>query len=405
MQAAEGEQALQFGREEAATEAAGAAAAHDEEQEHDEEGSEEEEDSSSDSEADRREFGIYQALPVEDGEPDWEAECLDVQEYLRRVRWAGAAAEGGGGRAESANFAPASALCSCMPAATLRAMLSTRCRYEAERLPDVVMAPAPQQTAADAPNPQLDQPTSFDRFLAADPGVAPCDPSLKPSAAWTLDFLRQFSQLRRRLQRCAGQWVLVGSSQLNLVALISAGVRCSWPDAILRAGLSTSCPATLAPIPSPYPLLRCREFELTCGQPAAGVDLGGGLRLSPTAATGSGSALDAAAQEELAALSLDPPSALTPELQQLQGQDQVWGGKGASRARVCSGFPGTPPPIASASDAVLCYRAQLPFASPQPLPSRSCKCGGSCMRPSGRWCERSNWTQRPPPCCTRCPPA
>lgn len=99
------------------------------------------------------------------------------------------------------------------------------CRYEAEHLPDVVTAPAPQQMAADAPNPQRDQPTSFDRFLAADPGVAPCDPSLKPSAAWTLEFLRQFSQLRRRLQRCAGKWVLVGSSQLNLVAWISARVR------------------------------------------------------------------------------------------------------------------------------------------------------------------------------------
>ncbi|KAI7839292.1 hypothetical protein COHA_006990 [Chlorella ohadii] len=160
MQAAEGEQAEPAWREEAATEAAGAVAACDDEQEcEDEEGSDEE-DSSSDAEADRREFGIYQALPVEPGEPDWDAECLDVQEYLRRVR------------------------------------------YEAEHLPDVVTAAPPsQQTAADAPNPQRDQPTSFDRFLAADPGVAACDPSLKPSAAWTLDFLRQFSQLRRRLQR------------------------------------------------------------------------------------------------------------------------------------------------------------------------------------------------------------
>ncbi|PRW56469.1 Gem-associated 2 [Chlorella sorokiniana] len=224
MQAAESEQAKPAEREAATTEAAGAAAAFDEDQEYDDEEGSEEEDSSSDSDADRREFGIYQALPVEEGEPDWEAECLDVQEYLRRVR------------------------------------------YEAEHLPDVVTAAPPsQQTAADAPNPQRDRPTSFDRFLAADPGVAPCDPSLKPSAAWTLDFLRQFSQLRRRLQR---------------------------------------------------------EFELTCGQPAAGADLGGGLRISPEAAAGSG-ALEAAAQEELAALSLDPPSALTPELQQLQGQDQL----------------------------------------------------------------------------------
>lgn len=123
---------------------------------------------------------------------------------------------------------------------------------------------------------------------------------------------------------------------------------------ILRARPLTSCPATLAPVPSRHPVLCRREFELTCGQPAAGVDLGGGLRLSPTAAAGSGSALDAAAQEELAALSLDPPSALTPELQQLQGQDQVRGGT-SGKARLWSGLtlrPASPP--CSAFHAALC---------------------------------------------------
>lgn len=48
---------------------------------------EDEERSSSDSEADRREFGLYQCLPVEPGEPDWETEEPEtVEEYLRRVR-------------------------------------------------------------------------------------------------------------------------------------------------------------------------------------------------------------------------------------------------------------------------------------------------------------------------------
>ncbi len=42
---------------------------------------------SSDSEADRREFGLYQCLPVEPGEPEWDTEEPEtVEEYLRRVR-------------------------------------------------------------------------------------------------------------------------------------------------------------------------------------------------------------------------------------------------------------------------------------------------------------------------------
>ena len=49
---------------------------------------EEEEEGSSDDEADRREFGIYQCLPVAPGAPNWDAACDDVEEYLRRVRWA-----------------------------------------------------------------------------------------------------------------------------------------------------------------------------------------------------------------------------------------------------------------------------------------------------------------------------
>ena len=87
MQAAAGEDAEQRLREATPAEAGDAEMEPAESQEYEEEEEEEEEsDSSSDAEADRREFGIYQALPVEPGEPDWDAECLDVQEYLRRVR-------------------------------------------------------------------------------------------------------------------------------------------------------------------------------------------------------------------------------------------------------------------------------------------------------------------------------
>ncbi|PSC68095.1 Gem-associated 2 [Micractinium conductrix] len=95
--------------------------------------------------------------------------------------------------------------------------------------------------------------------MADDTGIQPCDPSLKPSAAWIHEFLRQFAQLRRRLQR---------------------------------------------------------EYELTSGQAAAAPPGTHRLLLSQAA-------LEAAAAEELAALQLDPPSAAMPELQQLRGLDQV----------------------------------------------------------------------------------
>ncbi len=40
-----------------------------------------------DDEIDKRQYGIYQALPVDDAEPDWESgEPSTVEEYLRRVR-------------------------------------------------------------------------------------------------------------------------------------------------------------------------------------------------------------------------------------------------------------------------------------------------------------------------------
>ena len=44
-------------------------------------------DSADDEEEDARGFGIYQCLPVDDEEPDWDSgEPQTVEEYLRRVR-------------------------------------------------------------------------------------------------------------------------------------------------------------------------------------------------------------------------------------------------------------------------------------------------------------------------------
>lgn len=41
-----------------------------------------------DEDGDKRQYGIYQALPVDDAEPDWESgEAATVEEYLRRVRY------------------------------------------------------------------------------------------------------------------------------------------------------------------------------------------------------------------------------------------------------------------------------------------------------------------------------
>ena len=46
-------------------------------------------DESADEDFDRRQYGIYQVLPIDDKEPDWEAEeePSTVEEYLRRVRY------------------------------------------------------------------------------------------------------------------------------------------------------------------------------------------------------------------------------------------------------------------------------------------------------------------------------
>ena len=107
------------------------------------------------------------------------------------------------------------------------------CRWEARQLPDVVTVAAAQQqqqqdkehatdqqTAAGAPHSQQERGQGqgqegreqgrrggirnsryYAQLLAADESVPACDPSLQPSAAWTRDFLSQFAQLRRRLQR------------------------------------------------------------------------------------------------------------------------------------------------------------------------------------------------------------
>ena len=39
-----------------------------------------------DPEFDMQQFGIYQALPVPPGQPDWEGEPQTAEEYLQRVR-------------------------------------------------------------------------------------------------------------------------------------------------------------------------------------------------------------------------------------------------------------------------------------------------------------------------------
>jgi hypothetical protein len=73
----------------------------------DDSGSSEAQEQADEEEADRREYGIYQCLPVEPGEPDWqEGEPQSVEEYLRRVRWA----------ARSAGAATGAAACDRGPA-------------------------------------------------------------------------------------------------------------------------------------------------------------------------------------------------------------------------------------------------------------------------------------------------
>lgn len=213
-----------------------------------EEEEEDEEEGSSDSDIDRREFGIYPCLPVEPGEPDWESgEPQTVEEYLRRVRCgcraAGRLADGAAGRVAWTGGHTSTALFFATPSVHLFIFIrfirfqhspgaTHCCRYEARQLPAVVTAaaapqlqqPADQQTAPAAPHSQQPNEASAQeqgqgqsgqrqrrqhqssRYLSSDEGVPSCDPALKPSAAWTRDFLRQFAQLRRRLQRCVGVW-------------------------------------------------------------------------------------------------------------------------------------------------------------------------------------------------------
>lgn len=45
------------------------------------------EEDDTDEDTDKRQYGIYQCLPVDDAEPDWGVEEPEtVEEYLRRVR-------------------------------------------------------------------------------------------------------------------------------------------------------------------------------------------------------------------------------------------------------------------------------------------------------------------------------
>ena len=140
--------------------------------------------------------------------------------------------------------------------------------------------PRAQGGAADAPHAQRDGGGARGRhagsgiasYLEAGAGAAPCDPALKPSAAWTLGFLRSFARLRRSLQR---------EEELEAAAAGSGG----------SSGLA-GVPAGLHAQPLP---------------PAE---------------------LDEAAAAELAQLRLEPPSDAMPELQALHGLDQVCMGVG-----------------------------------------------------------------------------
>jgi gem associated protein 2 len=163
--------------------------------------------SESDEEFNLQQFGIRQALPVDDAEPDFSsAEPATVEEYLRRVR------------------------------------------HEARQLPSVVMADVkPRENET---NVQVATPPSTTATPPPD-----CRQDFKPSDEWILAFLKEFAALRRRLLR-----------EADVLA-----------DRIEGTVLRVNDPA----------------------------------------------ALPVAAQAERAALELDSPSWLMPELAELRGLDQV----------------------------------------------------------------------------------
>jgi survival of motor neuron protein-interacting protein 1 len=115
--------------------------------------------SSSDEEANRRGFGIYQCLPVDDAEPDWASgEPASVEEYIRRVR------------------------------AEARALPAVVASAIDPRIFDDRRTPGRHAALAGVPDDAL-----RDALARA--------AALEPSPAWACAFLDGFAALRRRLAR------------------------------------------------------------------------------------------------------------------------------------------------------------------------------------------------------------
>eukprot|EP00882_Tetradesmus_deserticola_P021303 GHRQ01023064.1.p1 GENE.GHRQ01023064.1~~GHRQ01023064.1.p1 ORF type:complete len:233 (+),score=110.12 GHRQ01023064.1:228-926(+) len=116
--------------------------------------------SSSDEEYNHKNFGIFQALPV-DGEPDWALDEPDsAEEYLRRVR------------------------------------------YEAARCPRVVRAEVPEAAAAGVAH------VSARSARHVLPDVAPIADApdwAKPNKSWVVKFVEDFQQLRMQLHQACVQ--------------------------------------------------------------------------------------------------------------------------------------------------------------------------------------------------------
>lgn len=111
------------------------------------------------SDSDKAEFGLYQCLPVDDADPNFESdEPLTVEEYLRRVR------------------------------------------YEAKSLPNVTRSAVPTKR---------EEMSTCSRHapLGTSLSLVPCDTDRKPSIIWIRSFLSHFVSLRKSLEsiRASGQ--------------------------------------------------------------------------------------------------------------------------------------------------------------------------------------------------------
>ena len=101
-------------------------------------------------EDDRKHFGIYRCLPVDDAPPNWAAgEPDSAEEYLRRVR------------------------------------------FEARQLPDIVVSPA---------QPPQDE-INRNWMLPTEDALPTCPPAFLPNRQWVAAFLTSFANFRHQLQR------------------------------------------------------------------------------------------------------------------------------------------------------------------------------------------------------------